>query len=40
VRELSDLISACAAAHAAGDPEAAETRWLQAVTTIGAGRRR
>jgi hypothetical protein len=37
VRELSDLISDCAVAHAAGDTDAAEARWRQAVAAIGAG---
>jgi hypothetical protein len=38
VRELSDLISACAAAHAGGEPDRAEARWVQAVAAIAAGR--
>jgi hypothetical protein len=37
VRELSDLISACAAAHAGGDAEGAEERWRRAVAAIAAG---
>jgi hypothetical protein len=37
VRELSDLISACAVAHASGDAVAAEERWRRAVASIAAG---
>jgi hypothetical protein len=37
VRELSDLISACATAHARGEPGAAESRWREAVAAIAAG---
>ena len=37
VRELSDLISACAAARAVGDEAAAEARWQRAVAAIAAG---
>jgi hypothetical protein len=40
VRELSDLISACAAAHAAGDADAAEARWHRAAAAIAAGPRK
>ena len=37
VRELSDLISGCAVAHAEGDAGAAEARWQAAVAAIAAG---
>lgn len=37
VRELADLISLCAQAHADGDPQLADLLWLASVVAIGAG---